>query len=45
MSYDDDGGGGGNNAWIGWLVLLLIGAGAFILYITTGWIIIPIPRR
>jgi hypothetical protein len=40
------GGGGGNNAWIGWLVFILIfGVGNLILYSTTGIFFIPIPRR
>jgi hypothetical protein len=37
----DEGGGG----W-GWLIFILIfGLGNLILYWTTGWFLIPIPRR
>ena len=38
---DDNGGG-----LMGWVILILIfGVGNLILYYTTGWFIIPIPRR
>lgn len=40
MSDDDDGG------LMGWVIFFLIfGVGNFILYMTTGIFIIPIPRR
>ena len=36
---------GGGNAWIGWLIFILIfGAGNVILYMTTGIVLIPIRR-
>lgn len=41
MSDDDEGGGA-----TGWIVFILIfGVGNWILYETTGWFILPIPRR
>ena len=48
MGYEDEyegGDGGGNNPLIGWIVMGLIGLGIFILYKTTGILIIPIPRK
>ncbi len=39
---DEDGGSG----MMGWVIFILIfGVGNLILYKTTGWAIIPIPRR
>ena len=42
MSDDE----GGSNAWVGWLIFILIfGVGNYILWATTGIFLIPIPRR
>ena len=38
--------GGGSNAWVGWLIFILIfGVGNWILYATTGIVLIPLGRR
>jgi hypothetical protein len=43
---DDVADDGGNNSVVGWVVFILIfGVGNYILYQTTGWLIIPIPRK